>query len=107
MKPITHIEPISEHFKHRHQADDNKNCHHDPMSLEMSWAAKHWPDGNFAWFLALSEVSACLEKACTNGRTPMPQLEFRQKLAKQMLECTEGDDEARVSLGKQKAELDT
>ena len=96
-KTLTHIEPISEHFKHRHQVDDNNNCRHDPVSLEMSWATKHWPDRNFAWFLAVSEVNACLAKACANGGSPMPQLEFCQKLAKQMLEHTEGDDEAYAS----------
>ena len=64
---------------------------HAPISLEGTWATKFWPDRNFAWYLAASEVNAALAAGhMQNNGNVTPTLEFRRALAKEMLENTIG-----------------
>jgi len=83
------IEPISNHFRYRHQIDDNNNRRHAPISLERTWVTKYWPDRNFAWFLAVTEVNANHARGYFGGQT-LPQLEYRRKLAWEMMNNTIG-----------------
>jgi hypothetical protein len=88
---FTYRQPFGLHFRYRHQIDDHNNRRHAPISLERTWATKFWPDRNFAWYLAVSEVNAALADGHfrRNG-IPLPSLEFRKALAKEMLENTVG-----------------
>jgi hypothetical protein len=100
-KTFNYIEPISNHFKYRHQIDDHNNRRHSPISIEKTWATKFWPDRNFAWFLAVTEVNTNLARGYFGGQT-LPQLVFRKKLAWEMinynLEGNAGEEDARMSL---------
>ena len=48
------------HFRYRHQVDDQNNRRHAHISIERTWATKFWPDRNFAWYLAVTEVNTAL-----------------------------------------------
>ena len=105
-KTFNYIEPISNHFKYRHQIDDHNNRRHSPISIEKTWATKFWPDRNFAWFLAVTEVNANLARGYFGGET-LPQIEFRKKLAWEMMNNALGgdavvDEDSRMSLRKRK-----
>ena len=76
-----------------HQVDDHNNRCHAPISLERTWATKFWPDRNFAWYVAVTEVNAALVHGhMQNGGKIIPQLEFRRALAKEMLTNNVGRD---------------
>ena len=82
-----YTEPFYNHFKFRHQVDDHKNLRHSPISLEESLNTKDWKLRVFSFVLALVEVNARLAFAFFTTRdTAMSQLEFRRKLAKELLD---------------------
>ena len=53
-------QPFGIHFRYRHQVDEHNNWIHAPIYLDRTWATKLWPDRNFSWFLAMSEVNTDL-----------------------------------------------
>ena len=40
-KQFSYHEVFGNHFNYRHQADDNKNCRHYPISVERTWATNY------------------------------------------------------------------
>ena len=71
-------QPFGLHFRYHYQVDDHNNMRHAPISLETTWATKFWPDCNFAWYLAASEVNAALAMGhFQNGGVLQPSLDFR------------------------------
>ena len=57
---FTYCHPFGLHFCYRHQLDDHNNIRHAPISIERTWATKFWPNRNFAWYLAVTEVNTAL-----------------------------------------------
>jgi Transposase IS4 len=112
-KKFNYIEPMSNHFKYRHQIDDHNNRRHSPISIEKIWATKFWPDRNFAWFLAVTEVNTNLARGYFGGGETLSQLDFRKKLALEMMNSAmttatvgEGDSSPRnLRLRKRKHDL--
>jgi hypothetical protein len=97
VKAFKYRMPFGLHFRYRHQVDDHNNRRHAPISLERTWATKFWPDRNFAWYLAASEVNAALASGhLQHGGNLLPSLEFRRALAKECLENTIGIDEGDI-----------
>ena len=81
------------HFRYRHQVDDHNNRRHAPISIERTWATKFCPDRNFAWYLAVTEVNMALAYGhFRKGRKLIPTLQFRRKLAHEMMENNIGGD---------------
>ena len=60
-KQFTYRQTFGLHFRYRNQVDDHNNFIHAPIYLERTWATKFWPDRNFDWYLAVSEVHTALE----------------------------------------------
>lgn len=86
-KSFRYTEPYVNHFKYRHQVDDHNNLRHSPISLEMSMNTKDWKIRVFMFLMAIVEVNARLAYAFFNKLDSTPnQLEFRQQLAKELLE---------------------
>ena len=49
------------HYKFWHDAvDDHNATRHSPISLEVEWATKWWPNRVFAFLLSVTEVNAML-----------------------------------------------
>jgi hypothetical protein len=81
-----YTEPFFNHFKFRHQVDDHNNLRHSPISLEESISTKDWCVRVFTFVLALVEVNARLALAFFTRSLALSQLEFRRKLAKELID---------------------
>ena len=81
------------HFRYRHQVDDHNNRRHAHISIERTWETKFWPDRNFAWYLAVTEVNTALADGhfCKGGKL-IPTFKFRRKLVHEMMENNIGGD---------------
>ena len=90
-KSFQYADPFYRYFHARHAVDDNNNRRHQPISLETSWGTKFWPNRQYAFFLALSELNANLAK-CRARRFDQPeaQLEYRRALAFEQMTNTIG-----------------
>ena len=74
------------HSRYRHQVDYHNNRKHAPISIESTWETKFWPDRNFAWYLAVTEVNTALADGnFRKGGKLIPTLQFRRKLAHDMM----------------------
>ena len=85
VKTFNYIEPLSRHNRAKHWVDDVNNRRHDPISLESSWATKFWPHRQFTFFVSIAEVNANNSQARAKSKPAQPTLEFRKKLAMQMM----------------------
>ena len=54
---------LSNHFLYRHAVDDHNAKRHSPISLEVVWATKWWPNRVFAFLLAIMEVNCFLAES--------------------------------------------
>jgi hypothetical protein len=82
-----YTEPFFNHFKFRNKVDDHNNLRQSPISLEESISTKDWQVRVFMLVLELFKVNARLV-AITFFTTShaMRQLEFRRKLAKELID---------------------
>ena len=74
-------EVFGNHFLIRHSVDDHNNKQHPPISIEEIWATKWWPNGVFAFLLAVTEVNVTLGMVEFCDNDPTSQIEFRKTLA--------------------------
>jgi hypothetical protein len=75
-------EPFYNHYKYRYLVDVHNQRRHSPISLEDTWATKHWPCRVFAFLLAISEVNAKLASeyfGTVEGKKKLNTIEFRKK----------------------------
>jgi hypothetical protein len=100
-----YTEPFFNHFQFRHQVDDHNNLRHSPISLEESISTKDWRIRVFSFVLALVEVNARLAHAFFSRIVTMSQLEFRRKLAKELLDYSFSINTSRRIKRKRRLEL--
>ena len=86
VKSFRYVEPISRHNLAKHFVDDVNNRRHDPIGLDQGWPTKRWDHRQFAFFLSVAEVNAVNSQARARRNAAVPTLEFRKKLARQMME---------------------
>jgi hypothetical protein len=84
------LEPFSRYSRGKHWVDDHNNRRHDPIGLEEVWHTKWWPMRQFTFICSVAEVNAVQSRAQGTPDLTLPQLQFRRKLAQQMLENTIG-----------------
>ena len=90
-KEFMYTEVVANNFLYQHQVDDNNNRRHAHISIENTWATKYSPDRCFTWYLAVSEVNANYDRAYfQDSSDALPQLEFRRRFTKELLENTIG-----------------
>ena len=79
-------QPFGLNFRYRHRVDDHNNIIHAYISIESTWATKYWPNRNFAWYLAVTEVNTALADGHfrQDGKL-VPTLQFRSNLAHEMM----------------------
>ena len=64
---------------------------HAAISIEKTWATKYCPDHCFDCYLVVSEVNANYDQAYFQySSNALPELEFRRRLSKEILENTIG-----------------
>ena len=59
-KQFSYRQTFGIHFRYIYQVCNHNNRRHMPILLERKRATKLWPDLNFAWYLAVSEVDTDL-----------------------------------------------
>ena len=92
-RKFKYCHPLGLHFRYRHPLDYHNNIIHAPISIERIWATKFWSDRNFAWYLAVTEVNTALADGhFRKGGKLIPTLQFRRKLAHEMMENNIGGD---------------
>ena len=79
-------EVIVNHFRHRHSVDDYNAKRHSPISLEVVWATKRWPNCVVAFLLSITEVNCRLAECYFTKWKTASMLEFRKKLAFELIE---------------------
>ena len=79
-------EVVHNHYKYRDAVDSHNSRRMAPIAIEETWTTNRWPNRIFAYLLATSEVNANLgEVKFGDKREPMPILEFRRLLAKDLM----------------------
>ena len=79
-------EVIANHYKYRDSVDSHNARRQSPIALEETWATDRWPNRIFAYILATTEVNANLANAAFGTEKKLlPQLKFRQSLAKELI----------------------
>ena len=92
-KKFRHTETFKNHYLYRHAVDDYNNIRHSTPSIEGCWKTHRWAVRVFSFLLALSETNSFLamrqfvwHSSTTSRKTPMTLLQFRKKLAMQLIE---------------------
>ena len=86
-------EVVGNHFLYQHSVDDHNNKQHSPISLEVVWGTKYWPNHVFAFLLAVTKVNVNLAAQYFGGIKQIGQIEFRKLLAKTLIFNSYYDDE--------------
>jgi hypothetical protein len=84
-KQVIYTEVIHNHYQFRHAVDYHNTKRHSPISLEVVWATKWWPNRVFAFILSVTEVNAMLayKQFCKEEVDGM--LGFRKLLAEALV----------------------
>lgn len=85
--PVTfqYPEVIANHFKYRHMVDDHNGRRHDPISLEVIWATKTWPNRVFAFLLSITEINVMYAANYFLQRKKELTINFRKDFAKALI----------------------
>ena len=78
-------EVVENHFLYRHSINDHNNKRHSPISLEVVWATKYWPNRVFSFLLSVTKVNVNLAVTYFSGQEPTGQIKSRKKLAKTLI----------------------
>ena len=81
-------EVVKNHYTYRHAVDDHNSRRQSPISIERTWETRYWPNRVFAFLLAVTEVNVYLAMTNIYGAPAMKQIQFRQKLARELMENT-------------------
>jgi hypothetical protein len=75
-KTFQYPEVVHNHFQYHHIIDDHNAKRHSPISLEVIWATKWWPNRVFAFLLGVMEVNVMLTSVTFGGYNKTSMLEF-------------------------------
>ena len=85
-------EVMGNHFLYQHSVNGHNNKQHSPISWEVVWGMKYWPNHVFAFLLAVTEVNVNLAAQYFGGIKQIGQIEFRKLLAKTLIFSLYYDD---------------
>jgi hypothetical protein len=94
-KTVTYTEVIHNHYKYRHLVDDHNAKRHSPISLEVVWATKWWPNRVFAFLLAATEVNCRLAANYFYSAEYKSTLEFRKAFSEALIRNSYLEEEER------------
>ena len=87
-------EAVHNHFLYRHAVDAHNGKRHSPISLEVVWATKRWPNRVFAFLMSVTEVNCYLAESYFTSRKSNSMLDFQKSLSHQLIENEYFDQEA-------------
>ena len=100
-------EVVGNHFLYRHSVDDHNNKRHSPISLEVVWGTKYWPNHVFSFLLAVTEVNVNLATQYFGGMKQVGQIEFRKLLVKTLIFNSYYDDKTDNTPEKKRKQRDS
>ena len=69
-------EVVHNHLLYCHAVDDHNGKRHSPISLEVVWATKRWPNQVFAFLMSITEANCYLAKSFFTSRKSESMLDF-------------------------------
>ena len=85
-KSFCYPEVVHNHFQNQHSVEDHNAKRHSPISIEVVWVSKRWPNHVFAFLLSITEVNCFLAKSYFTSRKTESMMDFRKDLAHQLIE---------------------
>ena len=67
LKLFKYLEVVHNHFQYRHALDDHNAKWHSPISIEVVWATKQWPNRVFCFLLSITEANCFLAEGYFTG----------------------------------------
>ena len=104
---FNYSEVVGNHFLYRHSVDDHNNKRHSPISLEVVWGTKYWPNRVFSFLLAVTEVNVNQAAQYFGGMNQVGQIEFRKLLAKTLIFNSYYDDKTDNTPEKKRKQRDS
>ena len=84
-KSFHYPEVVHNHSQNRHSVDDHNAKRQSPISIEVVWATKRWPNHVFAFLLSITEVNCFLAESYFTSRKTESMMDFRKDLAHQLI----------------------
>ena len=81
MKLFKYPEVVHNHFQYHHAVDDHNAKQHSPISIEVVWATKQWPNRVFCFLFSITEDNCFLTESYFTGRKSDSMLDFRMCLS--------------------------
>ena len=104
---LNYPEVVGNHFLYQHSVDDHNNKRHSPISLEVVWAMKNWPNHVFSFLLSVTEVNVNLAATYFCGQNQMGQVEFCKLLAQNLIYNTHYNEVADKTPNKKRKQHET
>ena len=89
-------EVVHNHFQYHHVVDDHNAKWHSPISIEVVWATKWWPNRVFSFLLSITEVNCFLAESYFTGQNSDSILDFWKRLSFELIENAYMKEEDRV-----------
>ena len=96
MKLFKYLEVVHNHIQYHHAVDDHNAKWHSPISIEIVWATKQWPNRVFCFLLSITEVNCFLAESYFTGRKSDSMLGFWKHLSFELIENAYMREEERV-----------
>ena len=96
MKLFKYPEVVHNHFQYCHAVDNHNAKWHSPISMEVVWATKQWPNRVFCFLLSITEVNYFLAESYFTGRKSDSVLDFWKRLSFELIENACTTEEERV-----------
>ena len=100
-------EVVGNHFLYQHSVDNHNNKQHSPISLEVVWAMKNWPNRVFSFLLLVTEVNVNLAATYFCGQNQMGQVEFHKLLAQNLIYNTHYNEVSNKTPDKKRKQRET
>ena len=69
-----------------HSVDDHNAKRHSPISIEVVWASKQWPNCVFAFLFVITEVNRFLSESCFTSWKHDSMMDYRKELTNLFIE---------------------
>ena len=95
-KLFKYPEVVHNHFQYHHAVDNHNAKQYSPISIEVVWATKWWPNRVFCFMLLITEVNCFLAESYFTGQKSDSMLDFWKRLSFKLIENAYMREEKRV-----------
>ena len=95
-KLFKYPEVVHNHFQYCHAVHNHNAKQHSPISIEVVWATKWWPNRVFCFLLSITEINCYLAESYLTGQKSDSMLDFQMHLSFKLIENAYMREEERV-----------